>query len=181
MMIIERRALRRTGALGLACVALWAAELPLRLAPAKASAFLRVLFDQTSFVALLLFAVGLRHLVLQARPERESAGTLVVAAAVAWLSVGLVADGLDGGAVTATFLGAAAHATRVSRVLPRWSAWLAVAGAVLAAACIPATYLDADARAVTLAADVVRSAWFLAVSLWMVRRGTLRVVGRATA
>lgn len=246
-MMIERRTLRWTGAFGLACTACWGGRLLLRLAggvpihegaalaehlaAAKDVVLTRVLLGHALYVALLVFSVGLRHLVRRAQPERESAGALVVPAAVVWVAVTLVADGLEGGAVldaggghpdpsvvralllgsilvhdgsialalTATFLGSAARATLASGVLPRWSAWLAIAGTMLCVACIPATYFGpvdgarfyhAGGWGPAVVANLAPFVWFLSVSVWMVGRGTRRrervfgrllPVGRPTA
>jgi hypothetical protein len=105
----------RTGAFGLACVIFWLSQFPLymvgsppsvydgaafgqHLLSIKNIAFTRILLDQGVFVTLLVFAAGLRHLIRQARPEQEWAGTLVFGAALVWIAVTLVADGLEGGA-----------------------------------------------------------------------------------
>ena len=54
---------------------------------------------------MMIFAAGFRHLIRQARPDHEWAGTLVFGAAVVWIAVTLVADGLEGGAVLDTLRG----------------------------------------------------------------------------
>lgn len=180
-MMIERRALRWTGLFGLASVGLWLAQLPLLLA-----GFTRVVLEQALYVTMLLYSINLRHLVVQAHPERESAGTLVVASMIVWLVVMLGADGLELGAVTATFLASTAYATFVTGVLPRWSAWIAVTGAVLCVASIPAAYFGAR-WGPAIAADLPPFAWLLCVSAWTLRRSIIRprarapVVGSATA
>lgn len=148
-MMIERRALRCTASFGLASVAL-------RLVHLEVVGVTRILLDQGLSVAMLLFAIGLRHLVVQTRPERESAGTFVVAAMVLWLAVTPFA-------LAATFLGAAAYATFVTRVLPRWSAWMAAIAAALSVAFVTAP----TSRALAGAPAFV---WVLAVSAWMLRR-----------
>jgi hypothetical protein len=65
----------------------------------KNIAFTRILLDQGVYVAMMVFAAGFRHLIRQARPDKEWVGTLVFGAALVWLAVTLVADGLEGGAV----------------------------------------------------------------------------------
>jgi hypothetical protein len=55
----------------------------------------------------MLFAIGLRQLIRQARKEYEWAGTLLFGTAIVWLAVTLVADGLQGGAALDAVSGAA--------------------------------------------------------------------------
>jgi hypothetical protein len=118
----ERRVARVTGIAALMCVALSWLQFPLwviggapsvydgagyarHLRDIQTTAFLRVLMDQGIYVAMMLFAAGFRHLVRSARPESEWLGTLTFGAAVVWLAVTLVADGLMGGAVLDTLEG----------------------------------------------------------------------------
>jgi hypothetical protein len=68
-------------------------------------ALLRILLDQGIYVCMMVFAAGFRHLIRRARPESEWLGTLLFGAAVVWLAVTLVADGLEGGAVLDTLGG----------------------------------------------------------------------------
>ena len=105
-----------TGAFGVAAVVLWLSQFPLymmgsppsvydgaafgqHLLSIKNIAFTRILLDQGAYVAMMVFAAGFRHLIRQARPDHEWVGTLVFGAALVWLAVTLVADGLEGGAV----------------------------------------------------------------------------------
>ncbi len=62
-------------------------------------AFTRILLDQGVYVCMMIFAAGLRRLIRQARQDYEWVGTLLFGAAVVWLAVTLVADGLAGGAI----------------------------------------------------------------------------------
>jgi len=59
--------------------------------------------DQRIYVSMLVSAAGLRHLIRQARAETEWIGTLLFGAALGWVAVTVVADGLEGGAVLDTF------------------------------------------------------------------------------
>jgi hypothetical protein len=110
---------RTTGVCALACVALTWAQFPLWMIGSPASvydgqafgehlfnirnvAFTRILLDQGIYFSIMIFAAGFRHLVRQAKAECEWLGTLVFGAAVVWLAVTLVADGLEGGAVLDT-------------------------------------------------------------------------------
>jgi hypothetical protein len=61
----------------------------------KNIAFTRILLDQGAYVAMIVFAAGFRHLIRQARPDYEWVSTLVFGAALVWLAVTLVADGLE--------------------------------------------------------------------------------------
>ena len=116
------RIARITGAFGLACVALTFGQFPLwtigsapsvydgpgfarHLFDIKHVAFTRILMDQGIYISMLVFAAGLRHLIRQARAETEWIGTLLFGAAVGWVAVTVVADGLEGGAVLDTLNG----------------------------------------------------------------------------
>jgi uncharacterized membrane protein YeaQ/YmgE (transglycosylase-associated protein family) len=113
---------RITGVAGLACVALTFVQFPLWLVGTSPSvydgrafathlfsiknvAFTRILMDQGIYVSMLVFAAGLRHLIRQARSESEWIGTLLFGAALGWVAVTVVADGLEGGAVLDTLNG----------------------------------------------------------------------------
>ena len=118
----DTRVARVTGIGALACVALSWLQFPLwvigdppsmydgagfarHLFDIRTMALLRVLMDQGIYVGMMVFAAGFRHLVRHARPESEWLGTLTFGAAVVWLAVTLVADGLMGGAVLDTLRG----------------------------------------------------------------------------
>jgi hypothetical protein len=214
---------RWTGAFGLATVAFWLSQFPLYMAGSPPSvydglatsqhlkaistiAFTRILLDQGVYVCMLVFAAGLRHLIRQARQDYEWVGTLLFGAAIVWLAVTLVADGLAGGAIldaissqpdpsavralilgtlliynsstafvmTALFLAVAGFATLGTRVLPIWTGWLALAGAALCLACVPAMYggpvdlagpYNAGSFVPALVANFPPAVWFVAVSI----------------
>jgi hypothetical protein len=115
------RIARITGACGLACVALSVGQFPLwlgdypsfydgagfarHLFAIKNIAFTRILMDLGIYVSMLVFAAGLRHLIRQARSDTEWIGTLLFGAALGWVVVTVVADGLEGGAVLDTLNG----------------------------------------------------------------------------
>jgi hypothetical protein len=218
---------RITGVFGVACVALTFGQFPLWLVGSPPSvydgrgfaqhlldiknvAFTRILMDQGIYVSMLVFAAGLRYLIRRARAESEWIGTLLFGAALGWVSVTVVADGLEGGAVLATlngnpdpsavqaliagtlliyngsiafaitglFLVAAAWATFDSGVLPRWTAWIAVAGTVLCAASVPAMYggpvdytgfYNAGGWGPAIVANFPPMIWFLVVSVMLIR------------
>jgi hypothetical protein len=105
-----------TGVFGVAGIVLWLSQFPLymmgsppsvydgaafghHLLSIKNIAFTRILLDQGVYVAMMVFAAGFRHLIGRARPDHEWVGTLVFGAALVWVAVTLVADGLEGGAV----------------------------------------------------------------------------------
>jgi len=219
---------RITGAFGLTCVVLTFGQFPLWLVGSPPSvydgrafaqhlfaiknvALTRILMDQGIYVSMLVFAAGLRHLIRQARSESEWIGTLLFGAALGWVAVTVVADGLEGGAVldtlngnpepsavralvagtlliyngsiafaiTGLFLGSAAWATFDSGVLPRWTGWIAVAGAVLCAASVPAMYggpvnytgfYNAGGWGPAIVANFPPMIWFLTVSVILIRR-----------
>ena len=115
---------RWTGTFGVACVVLWLSQFPLYMMGSPPSvydgaafgrhlfmikniALTRVLLDQGVYVTMIVFAAGLRHLIRRARPDCEWVGTLLFGAALVWIAVTLVADGLEGGAVLDTLGGTA--------------------------------------------------------------------------
>ena len=104
-----------TGTFALASVALWLPIFPLYMAGDPSVSlydgaaiandffrirnfvFTRILLGLALYVTLLVFAVGLRELIRRANADYEWIGTLILAAMVVWLSVTLVANGLEGG------------------------------------------------------------------------------------
>jgi hypothetical protein len=105
---------RMTGAFGLATLVFWLAQFPLYMVGPAPSvydgaayaeyrgihmiAFTRILLDQGVYVSMMIFAAGFRRLVHNERAEYEWLGTLLFGAAVVWLGVTLIADGLAAGA-----------------------------------------------------------------------------------
>jgi hypothetical protein len=230
---------RITGLSGIVCVALTFGQFPLwlvgnppsvyngrgfaqHLFDIKNVALTRILMDQGIYVSMLVFAAGLRHLIRQARAASEWIGTLLFGAALGWVAVTVVADGLEGGAVLSTlsghadpsavqaliagtlliyngsiafaitglFLGAAAWATLDSGVLPHWTAWIAVVGAVLCVASVPAMYggpvnysgfYNAGGWGPAIVANFPPMIWFLSVGVILIRRRDIerRVTVRA--
>ncbi len=70
-------------------------------------------------------------------PLGGAADASAVRALMEWL---LIYNGSIAFAVTGLFLGAAGYATFATGLLPRWTGWVAYAGAALCAACVPAMY-----------------------------------------
>lgn len=120
----DRALARLTGICGLVVVACSWGQFPLWMVGEPASvydgealarhlfgisniALTRILLDQGIYVAMMIFAAGFRELVRRARPDCEWIGTLTFGAAIVWLVVTLVADGLEGGAVLDTLGGTA--------------------------------------------------------------------------
>jgi hypothetical protein len=112
----DLRVFHWTGAFGVAAVVFWLSQFPLYMMGSPPSiydgaafgqhlfsirniALTRILLDQGVYVTTIVFAAGFRHLIRRARPDHEWVGTLVFGAALVWLAVTLVADGLEGGAV----------------------------------------------------------------------------------
>ncbi|MDQ0824423.1 hypothetical protein QFZ60_000596 [Arthrobacter sp. B2I5] len=113
---MDDKAVRRiTGWAAVGMVVFWAAQFPLYLAqdPAvgiydgaggaaeayriRTIIFTRVLIDLCLYVAAMVFAAGLGHLIRRADLGYGWAGSLVVAAMAVWVGVTLVANGLEGG------------------------------------------------------------------------------------
>jgi hypothetical protein len=121
----DRKVAFRTGIFGLLCLVFWLSQFPLyMMADTKSSfydgaasardlyklrniAFTRILLDQCLYIAMMLFTIGLRQLIKQARKEYEWAGTLLFGTVIVWLGVTLVADGLQGGAALDAVSGSA--------------------------------------------------------------------------
>jgi hypothetical protein len=71
----------------------------------KNIALTRILLDLCLYVAGMVFAAGFRHLIRQVRADYEWIGTLMFGTFMVWVTVTLVADGLQGGAVLDTLGG----------------------------------------------------------------------------
>ncbi len=90
----------------------------------------------------------------------------------------LVYNGSIAFAITGLFLGTAGYATFVSGVLPRWTGWLAYAGAALCALSVPAMYGGPVSYAgfyntggwwPVVIANVPPALWFIAASVALLR------------
>ena len=108
---------------------------------------------------------------LGGRPDPSGVRTLVMGTL-------LIYNGAIAFAVTGLFLAVAAWATFDSGVLPRWTAWLGVTGAVLCALSVPAMFSDAvDPAGVynaggwgpAVVANVPPLLWFLVVGVRLLR------------
>ncbi|MDP9985613.1 hypothetical protein J2S98_000757 [Arthrobacter oryzae] len=116
MPAVEDNAVRRiTGWAGVGMLVFWAGQFPLYFAQdpsvslydgAAGAAeayrirniiFTRVLLDLCLYVAAMVFAAGLGHLIGRADARYGWAGSLVVAAMAVWVGVTLVANGMEGG------------------------------------------------------------------------------------
>lgn len=81
--------------------------------------------------------------------------------------------------MTALYLAVAGYATMATRILPRWTGWLAYAAAALSILCVPAIYggpadpasfYNAGGWGAALIANFPPLLWFLAVSILLVRK-----------
>ncbi len=90
----------------------------------------------------------------------------------------LIYNGSIAFAITGLFLGAAGYATFATGVLPRWTGWIAYAGAALCAVAVPAMYggpvdvagfYNAGGWGPTIIANFPPAIWFLSASIWMLR------------
>jgi hypothetical protein len=91
----------------------------------------------------------------------------------------LIYNGSIAFAITGLFLGAAGYATFASGVLPRWTGWVAYAGAAMCAACVPAMYFgpiattefyNAGGWGAAIIANFPPLLWFLIVGIIMLRK-----------
>lgn len=90
----------------------------------------------------------------------------------------LIYNGSIAFVMTALFLAAAGYATFATAILPRWTGWLAYAGAVLCVACIPAMYggpadsggfYNAGGWGAAIIANFPPLLWFLVVGILLLR------------
>jgi hypothetical protein len=88
----------------------------------------------------------------------------------------LIYNGSIAFVMTGLFLAAAGYATFATRILPRWTGWLAYAGTALCAISIPAMGGPSTLRVSTTSADGVLIAnfpplrWFLVVGILLIRK-----------
>ena len=90
----------------------------------------------------------------------------------------LIYNGSIAFVITALFLGAAGCASFVTGILPRWTAWIALLGAVLCVLCIPALYggavdyagfYNAGGWGPVIIANFPSAVWFVVASISMIR------------
>ena len=90
----------------------------------------------------------------------------------------LIYNGSIAFGITGLFLGAAGYATFVTEILPKWTGWLAYAGAILCALCIPAMFggpadfrgfYNAGGWGPLIVANFPDAIWFVAVGVYMIR------------
>jgi hypothetical protein len=96
----------------------------------------------------------------------------------------LIYNGSIAFVMTALFLATAGYATLATGILPRWTAWLANAAALLCVACIPAMYAgsvdpagfyNAGGWGAAVIANFPPLLWFLAVGALLVRNRSAAV------
>jgi hypothetical protein len=143
-------------------------------APPAANILQRVLVNMFTCASLLVFLVGLREVIRRARPDAGFLATLTFSTGFAYILLIMVADAVQVGTVlahgspvdptlvgsggetslliwgplsrllTAMFLVSAAAAVLSAGILPRWTAWLALAIAAFHAALIPTLFSGTD-------------------------------------
>ncbi len=167
------------------------------------------LADPLIIACLLVFLAGFRYLIRQARPDYEWVGTLVFGAGLVMFTPGLAGDALEGGAaldtsikadpsvvrglmegsfafygaigliMSALLLASAGYAIMTSGVLPRWTGWVAYAGAVVNLVAAPSIFRGTDYTGfytatgwVTFIGQAAVPIWFLvaSISLLVVKR-----------
>ena len=91
----------------------------------------------------------------------------------------LIYNGAIAFVITGLFLGAAGYATFATGVLPRWTGWVAYAGAALCALFVPTMYrgpvdiskfYNIGGLVPALIANFPCAIWFLVASLAMIRK-----------
>ena len=167
------------------------------------------LADPLIMACLLIFLAGFRRLIRQARPDDEWIATLVFGAGLVVITLELAGDALQGGAaldtsvradpsvvrglmegsfpfygaigliMSALLLASAGYATLATGVLPRWTGWVAYAGAAINLAAAPSIFGGTDYTGfytatgwVTFIAQGAMVLWFLiaSVSMLVVKR-----------
>jgi hypothetical protein len=91
----------------------------------------------------------------------------------------LIYNGSIAFVMTALYLAAVGYATLATRILPRWTGWLAYAAAVLCVVCIPAMYggpadpagfYNAGGWGPAIVASFPPLLWFLVASIFLIRK-----------
>jgi hypothetical protein len=91
----------------------------------------------------------------------------------------LIYNGSIAFVITGLFMGTAGYATFATRVLPRWTGWLAYGSAALCALAVPAMYggpidatgfYNAGGWGPVIIANLPLGLWFLAVSILLLRK-----------
>jgi hypothetical protein len=91
----------------------------------------------------------------------------------------LIYNGSIAFVMTGLFLAAAGYATFATRILPRWTGWLASAGTVLCAMSMPAMYggavdpagfYNAGGWGAAIIANFPPLLWFLTVGIVLIRK-----------
>lgn len=173
--------------------------------------FTRILLGLALYITLMGFSVGLRDLVRRKGSEYEWIGTLIMMTMTVWISVTLVANGLEGGialdtlngnadpsvaralsmgylliyngsiafVMTAAFMAVAGYATFATRILPRWTGWIAYIATLLCVIAIPAMYCgpvntsgfyNAGGWGAAFIANIPPLLWFLMVGILLIRK-----------
>ncbi|GAA5078947.1 hypothetical protein [Nocardia iowensis] len=166
---------RTTGAAGLAATLLMLVELPLYFVyggpPPDWNIFTRSMFGLTGTMLLVVFMIGIPHLVRAAGPKSVWIGSISAAAGLMWLTVAAISTSLEVGAaiaapdpidptiaVTGTyilygslskllialFLVAFAFAITDTGLLPPWTRWSAFGLAAIHLAFVPSMYCGND-------------------------------------
>jgi hypothetical protein len=131
-----------------------------------------VVLDMLIFVGILVFLAGFRHLIRQARADYEWLATLVFGVGLVYTALTLVGDSVMGGQaldtvggkadptairaladaqflmfglmLLALLLASAGSAILATRALPRWTGWVACAGAIITLVFVPTIYTGTD-------------------------------------
>ncbi|PXX57402.1 hypothetical protein DFR70_11857 [Nocardia tenerifensis] len=166
---------RTTGAAGLAATVLLLVELPLYFvyggAPPDWNILTRSMFGLIGNTLLMVFMLGLPHLLKSRDPEYAWIGSIVAAAGLIWLTVSAVSTCLEVGAAIAApepidptiavpatyllygsltkllltlFLTAFGIAIASTALLPRWTMWSAFVLAAIHVAFVPSMYFGND-------------------------------------
>jgi hypothetical protein len=166
----------------------------------------RMMADTLIIACFLVFLVGFRHLIRQARPDYEWASMLVFGAGLVFAMLTLLGDALAGGAaldtvggkpeptlvralweasipafgaigliIMALFMASAGYAILATAALPRWTGWVAYAGAIGNLVAAPAIYAGTNVTGfytadglVSLLSELPFLIWALAASISMI-------------
>jgi hypothetical protein len=170
---------RYTGTFGLIAAVTLLLQVPLYFMypgpPPDWNILTRILLSIIGSTILIVFLAGFRQVISHARPEYEWIATIVFAAGLAWMIVGVVAQSMEAGTaiastapidptidgplapgqflmygsigrlMTTLFTAAAGFAILRTQLMPSWTGRMAYAVALVNLAFVPSLYFGSDA------------------------------------
>jgi hypothetical protein len=164
--------------------------------------------DPIIIACFVVFLAGFRHLIRQARPDYEWVATLVFGAGLAFVTLQLAGDALQGGAaldasvkadptvvralfeasdvfygaigliMAALMLASAGYAILATGALPKWTGWMAFASAVVNLIAAPSIYGGTDYTAFYSASGWITYIGQLTNVIWFLIASVSMIVKR---